>query len=72
MIDADFMNDFTGIIDEIKTRTGTEYYNYSEDARFCERYDLFSDMDHLNAEGAKVFTKMVIDELVATENETGK
>jgi len=63
-IDSDFMIDFMTIIDEIQIETGTEYYDYSEDKRFADHYELFCDMDHLNNEGAEKFTTMIINELV--------
>lgn len=65
MIAPCFENDFTSIISEIQTKTGAEYYDYSDDIRFRKRYDLFYDMDHLNADGAQKFTAAIMKELVA-------
>ncbi len=38
-------------------------YDYSNDERFLDRYDLFMDEFHLNKEGAREFTDIVISEI---------
>ena len=59
-----FYNEFYRIIEQICENMGVEYYNYSEDKRFENKYDLFANSDHLNKEGARVFTKIVMEEIV--------
>lgn len=38
-----------------------EFYDFSSDARFLGNDSLFKDLDHLNDNGAKAFTKILID-----------
>ena len=60
--DPDFFQDFYGVISEIQANTGVLYYDYSADERFSSRYDLFINTDHLNREGARQFTNILIEE----------
>ena len=62
--DPDFFNDFYAVIEEVTRATGAEYYDYSEDIRFARQYGLFLDADHLNVDGGKQFTEIIIEELV--------
>ena len=60
----DFYNDFYGLIDRVCNETGVEYFDYSEDGRFNKDHSLFADADHLNENGAKMFTAIVMEEVV--------
>lgn len=60
---TEFYNEFYKIIKEIQAYTGVSYYNYSEDVRFEDNYDLFLDADHLSKEGARLFTDILIEEI---------
>ena len=63
-LDPYFYDDFYRIIKEIQQKTGVEYYDYAFDKRFNNCPELFMNSDHLNKEGARVFTNVVIEELV--------
>ncbi len=39
------------------------FLDYSRDERFAGFPKLFADVDHLNAEGASVFTRRVVEDL---------
>lgn len=60
----DFYDQFYSIIDRVVRDTGAEYYDYSFDERFVNEYSWFMDTDHLNQEGARNFTNIVMDEIV--------
>ena len=62
--DPSFFNDFYGVIAEIQANTGVRYYDYSSDERFSSRYDLFINTDHLNREGARQFTNILMEEVL--------
>ena len=70
--DPEFFKDFYGVIDEIKEETGVTYYDYAFDERFVDKYDWFLNSDHLNKEGAKRFTKVVMEEVVGPELGKGR
>jgi len=59
-----FFEDFNGIIEKVIKDTGVRYCDYSRDERFVRNYPLFSDGDHLNREGACLFTKLLIEETI--------
>lgn len=50
----EFGDEFYGIIDQVIKDTGVEYHDYS----------LFVDSDHLNEEGALVFTNILINKIL--------
>lgn len=58
-----FAEDFYGLLEEVTARTGAEYYDYSSDERFLGHYELFMDGDHLNRDGAKKFTNILMQEV---------
>lgn len=60
--DPTFYDDFYRLIDDIVKNTGVAYYDYSADERFSGDYSLFSDSDHLNRDGARKFTAIVLKE----------
>lgn len=59
-----FFDEFFEIIDQLCADTGTEYYNYCFDERFKDNYGYFSNPHHLNFNGATVFTKIVMEEIL--------
>lgn len=52
-------------LEETKKQFGINfaYLDYSRDNRFIDRTDLFLDDDHLNEKGAKIFTKILLDDI---------
>ncbi len=62
--DATFYSDFYSLVNKISKETGTEYYDYAFDKRFTTHYDWFINSDHLNREGAKNFTNILLHEIV--------
>lgn len=62
--DPDFLDGFYKLIHRIVEKTGVAYYDYGFDDRFIERYDWFVNSDHLNVEGARQFTNILMDEVV--------
>ncbi len=62
--DPAFYDDFYGIVGEVVQKTGVAYFDYSEDARFCDDYTLFFNTDHLNRTGAGKFTAILYDEVL--------
>lgn len=60
--DPDFFEDFYALISEIQANTGVRYYDFSTDDRFSHNYKLFMNVDHLNREGARLFTNILIQE----------
>ena len=61
---GDFYDHFYSVIDRIARDTGTEYYDYAFDERFANEYSWFIDADHLNKEGARNFTNILMQEIV--------
>ncbi|MBQ7155247.1 MAG: SGNH/GDSL hydrolase family protein [Synergistaceae bacterium] len=62
--DPEFFGEFYAEIEEIKRNTGIEYYDYGFDERFCDAYELFINSDHLNREGARKFTDILLSEVL--------
>lgn len=60
--DPALFDNFHELVSEIQASTGVRYYDYSADERFSSRYDLFINTDHLNREGARQFTNILIEE----------
>lgn len=60
--DPDFYNDFYKMIDEICREKNVIYLDYSRDIRFSDAYDLFINTDHMNRNGAKIFTDILIND----------
>lgn len=60
----DFFDEFYSWLNGVIVEKDVEYYDYSKDSRFSDRYDLFNDADHLNKEGARLFTNILMDEVL--------
>lgn len=60
----EFLRDFHDVIGQIVRDTGVEYRDYSRDERFFDDHSLFLNADHLNEEGSRRFTKILMDEFV--------
>lgn len=58
----DFFSVFYGLVEEIKKETGVVYHDYSGDIRFKDKYGLFFSVDHLNRQGALLFTSIVLED----------
>ena len=48
---------------QIVSEYGLEFYDYSNDLRFIQSTQLFRDSSHLNKEGSKKFTSILVDDL---------
>lgn len=64
---AESLSEFYRIIYQVIEDTDVKYYDYSIDERFKDEYSLFMNCDHLNKEGARVFTDILIEEVLASE-----
>lgn len=62
-VPEEFLDQFHSTINLIASDTGVNYYDYSHDSRFTENLTLFSDSDHLNAEGADYFMEILEEEI---------
>lgn len=60
----EFFREFYRLIESVTQEMDISYYDYSRDERFCVRYDWFMDADHLNREGARAFTGILMEEVV--------
>lgn len=58
-----FLYDFYNTINDIAIAQGVSYYDYSHDERFETNLQYFGDADHLNPEGAKYFTNLIMEEI---------
>lgn len=65
--DPEFIGDFYSVLNEIVKNTGIKYYDYSLDEHFSDAYDLFSNSDHLNSEGARIFTDCLVHEALGID-----
>lgn len=59
-----FLDDFNTDVMKIADEKGIAYYDYSQDDRICDNTDNFLDSHHLNAEGARLFTDIIMQEIV--------
>ena len=59
-----FFDEFHGTINEICESEDVLYYDYENDSRISDQPSLFMDCDHLNHEGAKLFTKIIFSEVI--------
>ena len=66
--DPEFFEEFRALVDQIVQDTGVRYYDYSRDERFIYDYSLFRDTDHMNKEGARRFTGILIEETLTKNN----
>lgn len=64
----DFYDEFYSVIDAVIKSSGVDYYDYAFDERFSHSYDLFMNADHLNKEGARQFTNILMEEVVGKYN----
>lgn len=60
----EFLGEFYGLLNQVIADTNVEYYDYSMDERFQNEYSLFMNSDHLNKEGARIFTNLLIDDVL--------
>lgn len=63
LVSPEFTEEFEATTAKIAGDTGVNYYNYSRDERFYANLNLFSDADHLNENGAVLFTDILWDEV---------
>lgn len=62
-VSAEFRIEFYALVDDIIADTGVNYYDYSYDERFRDNLELFSDSDHLNDDGARLFMEILTKEV---------
>lgn len=62
--EPDFVEQFNNLMLEISGETDVQWCDFSHDSRFKD-YDLFLDIDHLNKEGARLFTDMLIEDVTS-------
>ncbi len=60
-LDAKYLAVMKQQIENFQQEYGIEYYDYREDNRFCESD--FNDLNHLNAQGAEKFTKILATDI---------
>lgn len=65
--DPAFFDDYYGVIHKVVAETGVMYLDYSVDARFENNYSLFYNTDHLNIEGARQFTDIIVNQVLNLE-----
>lgn len=63
LFSKEFKEEFHHTINIIARTAGIPYYDYSEDARFRNNLEYFSDADHLNIEGAARFMDIIKKEI---------
>jgi hypothetical protein len=63
LVSDDFLQEFNETVTKIADDTGVNYYDYSDDPRFYDNLDYFSDSDHLNETGAAYFMEILEDEV---------
>lgn len=60
---TEFKDDFHRVVTSVADRYGVSYYDYSEDGRFAQHLEYFSDSDHLNETGAALFMDIIGKEI---------
>ena len=63
IFDDDFYEVFYGHVDRMLSAHDVPYWDYSRDPQFTHELDLFSDLDHLSAEGSRRFSQILADRL---------
>lgn len=63
LVSDEFLQQFNETVTMIASDTDTRYYDYSDDDRFRENLEYFSDSDHLNDTGAAYFMGILWDEI---------
>lgn len=63
LVSPEFLQKFNETVMKISTDTTVKYYDYSNDPRFRDNLELFSDADHLNKQGAAYFMQVLIEEV---------
>ncbi len=62
-VPPEFKKEFREVISAIAGSHGISYYDYSEDSRFGTHLEYFSDADHLNETGARLFMDILEKEI---------
>lgn len=60
LIPGDFLAMQLSFLNAFSAEHGIAYLDYSRDARFIDRYDLFINSTHLNDQGALIFSDLVL------------
>jgi hypothetical protein len=63
LVSDEFLQEFNDTVTGIANDTDVSYYDYSDDPRFRDNLNYFSDSDHLNDEGAVYFMEILQDEV---------
>jgi len=56
------------IAKEIAQKYHVAFIDFSKDAFFLKSHQLFQDIDHLNDDGAKIFSNLMIDKMIQSRN----
>lgn len=63
----DYVDQSKQIGKEIAQKYKIRFFDYSEDSLFMNNGKYFSDIHHLNNDGAKVFSKILVDEIIRND-----
>lgn len=63
---SDQLEAFYRLVEQITEETNTPYFDYSLDKRFANDHGLFMDGDHLNRNGARIFTGNLLKDVEET------
>ena len=63
LVSEEFLQEFNETVNRIATDTGVSYYDYSNDERFWDNLEYFSDSDHLNETGCDYFMQVLLKEV---------
>ncbi|NLI53325.1 MAG: hypothetical protein GX417_03275 [Clostridiales bacterium] len=61
LVPKDFLDMQRSYLNTLAAEQQIEYLDFSQDVRFIDRYDLFLNSDHLNDNGALIFTDLLLD-----------
>lgn len=67
LVSEEFLQEFDRTVTRIAADTDVSYYDYSNDERFRDHLEYFSDSDHLNEQGAVYFMEILRDEIKELE-----
>ncbi|MBO5472365.1 MAG: hypothetical protein J6A08_01015 [Lachnospiraceae bacterium] len=67
LVSEEFLQEFDRTVTRIAADTDVSYYDYSDDERFRDHLEYFSDSDHLNEQGAVYFMEILRDEIKELE-----
>lgn len=60
---VEFKDNFNLIMENLADKYAIDYFNYSQDDRFYDRPEYFFDASHLNYQGGKHFTNILLEDM---------